>query len=244
MLGKLIYEGKSKKVYELGKEELLLVFKDEVTAFDGKYRDKVNLKGFLSAKLSAKLFEVLEDEGIKTHYLCYDGKNSIKVRKCEAIPLEVIVRNYAYGSFLRRMPLVKELRPFKRPLVEFHFKSDELHDPLVTEQDVIEAEILSEKDLENVKNIALKINDILSHFWKKRGLTLIDFKIEFGRAHHGNDILLIDDLSGDSMRVMTSEGKHLDKEVYRRTRAINLLVESYKKLAELAGDPSKICKGE
>ena len=239
---KLIYEGKSKKVYDLGGEELLLEFKDEVTAFDGKYKDIVSNKGRLSAMLSAKLFEILEEAGIRTHYICFMEDRFLKVRKCNAIPLEVIVRNYAYGSFLKRMPLVNLLKKFSKPIVEFHYKSDELHDPLLLEEDIVEAGLLSSEEVNKVKEIALKVNDVLSDFWAKNGLKLIDFKIEVGKDLKTNELLVIDDLSGDSMRVLTPEGKHLDKETYRRTRDVNLLIEGYKRLAEIAGSPARICK--
>jgi phosphoribosylaminoimidazole-succinocarboxamide synthase len=242
-LGKLIYEGKSKKVYEMDAHTLILEFKDEVTAFDGKYKDFVESKGILSARLSSKIFELLEDHGIKTHYICYLGGRLMKVKRCEAIPLEVIVRNYAYGSFLKRMPLLQKLKKFSSPLVEFHFKSDELHDPLLLEQDIIEAGVLSSNDLKKVKDVALRVNEVLSKFWAEKGLTLIDFKIEVGRDLKTNEIVVIDDLSGDSMRVITSDGRHLDKEVYRRTRDISLLINAYKELAEIAGEPTKLCRG-
>ncbi len=237
----LIYEGKSKKVYDLGNKELLLEFKDEVTAFDGKYKDIVREKGSLSARLSATLFEVLEKAGVNTHYICFKKDRFLKVRKYKAIPLEIIVRNYAYGSFLKRMPLVKPLKKFIKPIVEFHFKNDELHDPLLLDQDINEAGLLDYDELIRVKEIALRVNEVLSEFWNKHNLRLVDLKIEVGKDPNTNDIVVIDDLSGDSMRVLTDKGEHLDKEVYRRTRNIDLLIKGYRRLAEIAGYPTRIC---
>jgi len=165
----------------------------------------------------------------------------LKVKKCKAVPIEIVVRNYAYGSFLKRMPLVERLKKFSRPIVELHYKSDELHDPLILEEDVLEAGILSEEGLKEVRNVALRVNEVLSKFWSDRGLRLIDFKIEVGWSVDNNTILVIDDLSGDAMRVLTPEGEHLDKEVYRRTRDTRLLMSAYTRLSQLAGEPSRFC---
>jgi len=238
---KLVYEGKSKKLYDLGGGELLLEFKDEVTAFDGKYKDSAAEKGVLSARLSSRLFEVLEKGGVKTHYICYKGDRFIKVKACKAVPLEVIVRSYAYGSLLKRMPLIERLKKLSKPMVEFHFKADELHDPLLLEQDIVESGLLNQGGVARLKETALRVNDILSSFWEERKLRLVDMKIEFGVGPAGNELLVIDDISGDSMRVLTSEGRHLDKETYRMKRDLNLLVEGYRKMAEAAGPPSVVC---
>lgn len=228
---RLIYSGKAKNVYEVDDRYLILEFKDELTAFDGAKRDNAPQKGVLAAAMSAWFFKVLEENGVPTHFVEYDGDRRLKVLKTQLIPLEVIVRNYAYGSQLKRMPLLKKLQKFSRPIVEFHYKSDELHDPLVLEDDILEAGLLSESELKYIKDLALKVNEILSKIFENVGLTFIDMKLEFGRL--GNKIILIDEISGDTFRVIDREGKHLDKECYRRGAPSSELVNNYKKILEL-----------
>ncbi len=237
----LIYSGKAKNVYKLDDRYLILEFKDELTAFDGAKRDNAPQKGALAAAMSAWFFKVLEEHGIPTHFVEYDGDRRLKVLRTDLIPLEVIVRNYAYGSQLKRMPLLKKLQKFSRPIVEFHYKSDELHDPLVLEDDIIEAGLLNENELRYIKDVALKVNEILSKIFENVGLTFIDMKLEFGRL--GDKIVLIDEISGDTFRVIDREGKHLDKECYRRGASPTELVSNYKKILEVLNikiEPIKI----
>ncbi len=238
---KLIYSGKAKNVYEVDDSTLILEFKDELTAFDGAKRDSAPEKGRLAAAMSAWFFKYLEDNGIETHFLEYDGDRRLKVTKTELIPLEVIVRNYAYGSQLKRMPLLKPLQKFRKPIVEFHYKSDKLHDPLILEDDIIESGILSQEELNYIKNIALKVNDILARLFESRGLKFIDMKLEFGRRD--GKILIIDEISGDTFRVLDSSGNHLDKECYRRGASPEELVRNYKKLMDILNIKiEKICR--
>jgi len=240
---KLIYEGKAKRVYELNPDELLLEFKDELTAFDGAKRDHAPMKGVYAAALSAYLFAYLEENGVETHLLEYDGDRRLRVLKLEMIPLEVIVRNYAYGSQLKRMPLLKPLKRFSKPIVEFHYKRDELKDPLVLPEDILEAGILTENELKQIVNLALRINDLLMKLFEKHGLTLVDLKLEFGKRD--GRIVLGDELSGDTMRLLDKEGRHLDKEAYRRGAAPSELVENYRKILEILNvkiEPIKVEK--
>lgn len=136
--GELIYEGKAKRVYRVDNEFLVMEFKDEVTAFDGARKEHAPGKGRLAAAQTAFLMGLLGRHGIRNHLVDWDGDRKILVRELRMIPIEVIVRNYAYGSFLKRMPLMKPMTKFSKPLVEFHLKSDELHDPLITTDDIIE----------------------------------------------------------------------------------------------------------
>ncbi len=173
-------------------------------------------KGRLAAAQTVFFMQLLGKYGIRNHLVDWDGDRKILVRSLRMIPIEVIVRNYAYGSFLKRMPpLVKPLTKFRKPLVEFHLKSDELHDPLITTDDIIEAGLVDYGQLNEIINTALRVNSILSEFMASRGgLTLVDFKLEFGFDKSGN-IVLADEISGDTMRILIN-GRHLDKELFRK----------------------------
>ncbi|AEM39231.1 phosphoribosylaminoimidazole-succinocarboxamides ynthase [Pyrolobus fumarii 1A] len=235
-----LYSGKAKTLYRIEPGKLLMRFRDDVTAFDGKRKEVAGGKGVLSAKTSAKLFELLEEAGIPTHYICYRGGPDMIVKEAKVIPIEVIVRNYAYGSLLKRMPLLKPLQKFTRPIIELHFKSDELHDPLILPQDVIEAGLLTEDELREVERLALEVNNVLRNFFESKGYRLIDFKIEVGRVD--GKLVVVDELSGDTMRILDSEGRHLDKEVFRKGGSVQELLEAYKRLAEIVGEPRRVCE--
>lgn len=205
-------------------------FKDEVTAGDGARRDSAPGKGELAAKTSALLFRVVSSV-VNTHFVDYKPPNSLIVRRVNIMPLEVIVRYYAYGSFLRRMPLVPRLRRFSRPIVEFHLKDDGLHDPLLLEDDIIESGLATREELDEMRRMALATADRLSEVFEGRGAQLIDAKFEFGRDPDGG-LVLADELSGDTMRILYN-GEHLDKEYYRQTGDAKGLIERYKKLLAL-----------
>ncbi len=235
-----LYSGKAKTLYRLEPGKILMLFRDDVTAFDGKRRESAPGKGELSAKTSARLFELLEEHGIPTHYVCYRGGAELVVREAKVLPIEVIVRNYAYGSMLRRMPLLRRLQKLSRPLVEFHYKSDELHDPLVLPQDIVEAGIVDENALHEIERLALEANSVLRDFFEPRGYRLLDFKIEVGWV--GDKLVIVDELSGDTMRVLDPEGRHLDKEVFRRGGSVEELLEAYRRLAAVVGEPRRVCE--
>ncbi len=228
---RLLYEGKAKRVYEVSENELIIEFKDEVTALDGVKRDYLAGKGVINAKLSAFFFKYLEDNGVKTHFISYEGDNKLRVKKLKMIPIEVIVRNYAYGSMIKRLPVLSKLKKLKKPLIEFHYKSDELHDPLILPEDIIEAELVNENELRHIIDTSLKVNELLSNLFERKGLKLLDFKLEFGR--YGSEILIGDEITGDTFRVIDSEGRHLDKEIYRKGASPQELLETYKKLLEV-----------
>ncbi len=240
MLVEELYSGKAKTLYRLEPGKLLMRFRDEVTAFDGKRREDAPGKGTLAAKTSARLFELLEQAGIPTHYICYRGGPDLIVREAQVIPIEVIVRNYAYGSLLRRMPLLEKMKPLSRPLVELHYKSDELHDPLILPQDALEAGLVTEEELREIERLALEVNNVLRGVFEPRGYKLIDFKIEVGRVD--GKLVVVDELSGDTMRVVDREGRHLDKEVFRKGGSVAELLEAYQRLAEIVGEPERRCE--
>lgn len=225
----LIYEGKSKKLFDAGGEHYLMVFKDEVTAGDGARRDLAPGKGELAAKTSAALFKAVSDIA-ETHYVEYRPPNALLVKKADIIPVEVIVRLYAYGSFLKRMPHVPPLKRLTRPIVEFHLKNDALHDPLVLEQDIAEAGLASEEEIKAMREISLKVAQRLESIFARAGAQFIDAKFEFGRRK--NELVLADEISGDTIRVLHG-GEHLDKEYYRKTGDAAGLVQRYKKLYQL-----------
>jgi len=236
---RLLYEGKAKRVYDLGGGEALLEFKDEVTAFDGRMRSRAPGKGIYSAMLTARLFEVLEDAGIGTHYVCYPGGNSVRVQLHKVLPLEVIVRRYAYGSMLRRMPLVKKLARLEPPLVELHYKSDELGDPLLHPLDPVYAGLLEEDELRELEDLARRTARVLAEFWAERGLRLVDLKLEVARSEDG--FVIVDEVTGDTMRLIDKDGRHLDKQVYRDSGSVEALLDAYRLLAEAAGEPGRRC---
>jgi phosphoribosylaminoimidazole-succinocarboxamide synthase len=228
----LIYEGKSKRVYSLDDDRLVMEFKDDVSALDGVIKAVAMGKGVLTARLSAFFFKLLEENGIKTHFLDYDGCRSIVVKRLSIIPIEVIVRNYAYGSLFKRMPIYRPLQQLDPPLIEFHYKDDDLHDPLVLEEDLIRTKLLSYDELDIIKNLSLKINNVLTKFFESKKLKFIDMKLEFGKTKK-DEIILADEVSGDTFRVIDDYGNHLDKEVFRRSRDVALLLKAYIKLSQV-----------
>ncbi|MEL9990608.1 MAG: phosphoribosylaminoimidazolesuccinocarboxamide synthase [Thermoproteus sp.] len=225
---KLVYEGKAKRMYDLG-DRYLMEFKDEVTAGDGAKRDKAPGKGALAAQLSALLFSYLSSRGIPHHFIEAAGPTSLVVKKASVIPVEVIVRFKAYGSYLKRMPAVRPLAEFKRPLVEFHLKDDKLHDPLVLEEDIIEAGLAEPQEVETTKRLALAAASALRDLYGRANCDFVDVKFEFGRR---DGLILVDEISGDTFRLLC-DGEHLDKEYYRKTGDVAGLLKRYERLLEL-----------
>jgi len=229
----ILYEGKSKRVYVKSDNVLIMEFKDEVTAGDGAVKALAPGKGILCACISAHLFKVVEGFGIETHLLGYDGSRRIEVRRLKMVPLEVIVRNFSYGSLLKRVPLYKKLEPLVPPLVEFHYKDDSLHDPLVLPEDVLRVGLLTKRELDRLVELSLLVNHSLSRYFRSLGLRLVDIKLEFG--YWRDDFVLADEISGDTFRVLDEHNNHLDKEVFRMTRSVESLLKAYKELASRLG---------
>lgn len=225
----LIYEGKAKRVYDKG-DRLVLEFKDEVTAFDGARRDVATSKGELAATLSSVLFNYLRDAGVENHFLAQTAPNALEVVKTRSIPLEVIVRFKAYGSYLKRMPYVKPLHQFSKPLAELHLKDDKLHDPLILPQDAVEGGVVGEEELDTMFRTALNAAEALRSLYSAVNCDFIDVKFEFGRV--GGRLILIDEISGDTFRLLCN-GEHLDKEYYRKTGDAAGLVQRYRLLLEV-----------
>lgn len=227
----LIYEGKTKRVYVKNDDILLLEFKDVVTALDGVKKLHAPGKGVLNAAVSAFFFKLLEANGVKTHFIDYDGVNVHTVRRLKMIPIEVVVRNYAYGGLIKRLPLFKQLEKLSKPVIEFHYKSDELHDPLILPEDVLNSGLMSDEELNELRLITYKVNDILTYELSRHELRLIDLKVEFGRELSGGSLILADEISGDSIRVVDEGGNHLDKEVFRKGGSVEALLSAYSLLA-------------
>ena len=211
-----IYEGKAKKVYATEDPQLLIVsYKDDATAFNGQKKGTISGKGVINNRMSNFLMKLLEKEGIPTHYVGEISDRDTVVRRVSIVPLEVIVRNVAAGSFANRYG-IEEGKVFASPTVEFSYKNDALGDPLMSEMHIPAIGLASVEELELIKSYALRINDFLKAFWAARGVTLVDFKTEFGRTSDGT-IILADEISPDTCRLWDSAtGEKLDKDRFRR----------------------------
>ena len=211
-----IYEGKAKKVFSTDDPELLIVsYKDDATAFNGQKKGTIAGKGVINNKMSNLLMEYLEKKGIPTHFVKELSDRDTLVKKVSIVPLEVIVRNIAAGSFSQRYG-VEEGIVFDEPTVEFSYKNDELGDPLINDYHAKALKLASEEDIETIKKYAFKTNEELKKFWKECGVTLVDFKLEFGKISDGS-IVLADEISPDTSRLWDSEtGIKLDKDRFRR----------------------------
>ena len=214
--GMLLYEGKAKKVYATNDpEELIVSYKDDATAFNGQKRGTIEGKGAINNRMSNALMQLLEREGIPTHYLRELNERETLVRRVRIVPLEVIVRNLSAGSFAKRYG-VGEGIPFCAPTIEFSYKNDALGDPLLNGYHVVALSLATPAELETIKRYSFQINDVLKAFWASCGVTLVDFKLEFGRLPDGS-IVLADEISPDTCRLWDSRtGKKLDKDRFRR----------------------------
>jgi len=210
----LLYEGKSKSIYTTADPNAVLaVYRDDMTAFNGAKHDIIENKGKLNARACEVFMTILEEAGVRTHFIRMVSEASMLVRKLHMIPLEVIVRNIAAGSLVAKYPFV-EGQPLEPPIVVFDYKSDERGDPMITPEIIFALDIVTAEELEQIRNAALQVNTILKGFFDEVGIMLADFKLEFGRAD--GVIYLGDEVSMDSMRLWDKETKKsLDKDVYR-----------------------------
>jgi len=232
-----LYEGKAKSVYRSEKKgEFIVKFRDDITAFDGGKKDVLKGKGHYNALVSSHIFRLLEDNGIKTHFIRMLDDTTMIVREVSMIPLEVIVRNIAAGSMTRRYP-INEGTVLREPVIVIDYKNDSLHDPMLNDDLIIALGILTREELSEVKEIALKINRILSDYMHERGINLVDFKIEFGKLD--NTIILGDEISMDSMRLWDSKtGDSMDKDVYRFDKGD--VMKSYESVAARIVNKEKV----
>ena len=211
----LIYEGKAKKVYLTDDADCVIVsYKDDATAFNGQKRGTIVGKGIVNNKVSNHFFKLLESKGVPTHYVEQLSDRETVVRKVDIVPVEVIVRNKAAGSFTKRMG-VAEGTELLCPILEYSYKNDELGDPFINSYYVRALGLATDEEMEKIKVYSFKVNEILSAYLKEYGVELIDFKLEFGRFH--GDIILADEISPDTCRFWDIEtGKKLDKDRFRR----------------------------
>ena len=227
--GELLYSGKAKSIYAAEDDgEAIMVFRDDITAFDGGKKDTLSMKGSFNSRVSGFLFDYLAKAGIKTHLLEMVNETSMRVRRLEMIPLEVIVRNIAAGSLVRNYPF-REGTPLSPPILVMDYKDDTRHDPMANDDIILALGLVNADELETIRQMARKINDLLIALFDEVGITLVDFKIEFGR--YNGEIYLGDEISMDSMRLWDkSTGESLDKDVYRFEKGD--VMDVYRRVAE------------
>jgi len=219
---RVLGEGKTKVVLRSDEpERVLLKFKDDITALDGVKHDLLPGKGRINAAVSARLFEELQNEGVPTHYVRMAERDLMLATKLTMIKLEVVCRNRAAGHFLKRLTMFKRGEPLRIPIVEFFLKSDELHDPMLTEDHVVALGMATRREVGLMKHWTRVTNRSLTKYMAARGLILVDFKLEFGRDSRGR-LLVGDELNIDSMRLWDSKtGETLDKDIYRQGRPLS-----------------------
>lgn len=211
-----IYRGKAKSVYEGEGDTYIMEFRDDLTAGDGAKKASKAGKGALNAEISAKLFEVLSEAGINTHFIRFEPERRHIVRRVKILPLEVICRNIATGSILKRYPF-KKGQKFNPPLIEMGYKSDAYHDPFLNDAVALALGAAKDKaELDEMRKVTLEVNRVLSRFLEARGISLVDFKLEFGRDNE-NNLLLADEISPDTCRFWeTGTGEIMDKDRFRQ----------------------------
>ncbi|MBU0881560.1 MAG: phosphoribosylaminoimidazolesuccinocarboxamide synthase [Candidatus Omnitrophica bacterium] len=212
---KQIYEGKAKKLFETEDPDLLIQeFKDDATAFDATKRGTIMNKGVINNKLSEKIFGLLEEKGIPTHFVKRLNDRDMLVKKVKIVPIEVTMRNIVAGGMSKLLGLDEGII-LKEPVLEYHFKEDKLHDPLINEYHVRALGIATDKELEAIDKYSFKVNDELKKFFDSKGLILVDFKLEFGR--YKGKVILADEVSPDTCRLWDKTTKEkLDKDRFRR----------------------------
>ena len=211
-----LYEGKAKKVFATDSPELVIVsYKDDATALDGLKKGTIAGKGVVNNKMSDFLFAMLEERGIPTHFVKELNDREALVKKVSIVPLEVIIRNISAGSFSKRYG-VPEGIVFAEPTIEFSYKNDVLHDPLINEYHALALSLATKQEIETIKSMAFRVNEILKEYFLGLNVRLIDFKLEFGRLPDGS-IVLADEISPDTCRFWdATTNEKLDKDRFRR----------------------------
>ncbi len=209
-----LYSGKAKTIYKTDDPaKLIAQFRDSLTAFDGKKKSEAAKKGYYNAQISRKIFEMLEEEGIKTHYIEMESDTDMLVDAVEIIAIEVIPRNIAAGSITRKYP-IEEGTVFDKPVIVLDYKSDEYGDPMLNEDIAVALGIATYEEIAQIREMALKINDILVKYLDEKGFLLPDFKLEFGRKD--GEIVVADEISCDTCRLWDkSTGQSMDKDIFR-----------------------------
>ena len=212
----MIYEGKAKKVYTTDNPELYIVsYKDDATAFNGLKKGTIAGKGAINNQMSNLLMRMLSEHGVPTHFVEELSERDTVVKKVSIVPLEVIVRNISAGSFAKRYG-VEEGIVFDEPTIEFSYKNDELGDPLINDYHALALKLATREEIETIKAMAFKVDELLKEYFKSIGVDLVDFKLEFGRLADGT-IILADEISPDTCRFWDSKThEKLDKDRFRR----------------------------
>jgi len=229
----LINKNKVKSVFTTDNDsEVIIEFRDDMTAGDGERKEVMNNKGAYNAVISAKIFKVLEENGIATQFIDLPQPNVMIAKKLEMIPIEVIVRNIATGSLVRKYPIANGTR-LEPPIVQMDFKADEYHDPMLNDSIIKALGIATQEEIDTLTQKALKINEILTKFFADAGIILVDYKVEFGKDTEGN-IVLGDEISPDGCRLWDSETlEMLDKELFRKGKddeVMDAYIEVYNRI--------------
>ena len=224
----LLYEGKAKQVYATdNKDEYIVHYKDDATAFNGEKKASIQSKGILNNKICTIMFETLEKAGIKTHFIKALSDREQLVKKVTILPLEVIIRNITAGSFCKRYG-VEEGIVLDKPIFEMSYKNDEYGDPLVNDDHAIALKLATQEEIDYIREQTLKINEIMKEFFLKLNLKLVDFKLEFGKDTDGN-IILADEISPDTCRLWdVNTNEKLDKDRFRRD--LGDLIQGYEEV--------------
>ena len=234
----LIYEGKAKKVFSHDDpDKVIIEFKDDATAFNALKKDKFEGKGKLNCLISAKIFELLKNNNIPTHFIKLKNQNTMISQKIRVIPLEIVLRNKAYGS-LCKQTTIESGTDLPKPLIDIYLKNDQLNDPLITKDRIELMNIISSKDLDLIIDLTLKINEILKSFFKNIQIQLVDFKLEFGYDIK-NNIILGDEISPDNCRLWDLNQNNdtiisLDKDRFRND--LGGLIEAYSEINRRIND--------
>lgn len=213
--GTLIYEGKAKKIFTTGRpDEVLQYFKDDATAFNAQKRGTIVEKGVINNKISERLFRLLEQNGVPTHFMERKSDREMLTKKVSIVPVEVVVRNIVAGSLAKRLGL-KEGEAIQPPIVEWYYKNDALGDPLIADEHVRLLKLATQEQLADIKELALKVNSVLQPFFAERRMILVDFKLEFG-VHNGR-LILADEISPDTCRFWDQATREsMDKDRFRK----------------------------
>ncbi|HJC20825.1 MAG TPA: phosphoribosylaminoimidazolesuccinocarboxamide synthase [Candidatus Butyricicoccus avicola] len=211
-----LYEGKAKKVFATDDPNLYIVdYKDDATAFNGQKKGQIAGKGVINNVMSNHMFQLLEQQGVPTHFVEQLSDRETLVKKVSIVPLEVIIRNISAGSFAKRYG-VREGIVFKAPTIEFSYKNDDLGDPLINDYHALALELATQEEIDEIKAMAFKVNEVMKEYFDHLNVTLVDFKLEFGKTPDGK-IILADEISPDTCRLWDkTTGEKLDKDRFRR----------------------------
>ena len=211
-----LYEGKAKKVFATDDPNLVIVsYKDDATAFNGEKKGTIAGKGAINNVMSNHMFQLLEQQGVPTHFVEQLSDRETVVKKVSIVPLEVIIRNISAGSFAKRYG-VNEGIVFDEPTIEFSYKNDDLGDPLMNAYHAIALKLATREEIEQIKGMAFKVNEVMKQYFDTLNVTLVDFKLEFGKTADGT-IVLADEISPDTCRLWDkTTGEKLDKDRFRR----------------------------